>query len=102
LIRKNLTTSDWLDMIGLLRSRDLTAGGTEAEEDDNEDLLTLIGALDDPSTAQASIRWAVVAGQDHIFSCKHCQPQLPLLTVNQSSKGDSLSVINKVVFLVST
>jgi hypothetical protein len=83
-IRRNLTTSDWLDVIGLLRSRDLIAGAPEADEDDNEDLLTLIAALEDPGTAQASIRWAVVAGQDHKM---HLQLQaLPASATNLNSK----------------
>jgi hypothetical protein len=72
IIRRNLTSSEWFDAVGLLRSRDLIAGRDETEdEDENDDLLTIIEALQDPASAQAALRWAVVVGEDQ-------RPQLQL------------------------
>jgi hypothetical protein len=79
LIRRNLTTSEWFDAVGLLRSRELIAGRDESEdEDQNDDLLTLIDALQDPASAQAALRWAVVVGEDQ-------RPQLQLQALPASA-----------------
>jgi hypothetical protein len=51
--------------VGLLRSRELIAGRDKTEEEDeNDDLLAIIDALQDPASAQAALRWAVVVGKD--------------------------------------
>jgi hypothetical protein len=63
-IRRNMTSSEWSDLVTLLRARDALAYRGEEEEDDTEDLLELIGALADPQQAQASIRWAICATAD--------------------------------------
>ena len=66
-IRRNMSTSEWLDISTLLASRDISvAGEGPADADlpvDNETLLT---AMDGQPKAQvsASIRWAVCAGID--------------------------------------
>jgi hypothetical protein len=63
-VRKNLTSSDWHDAVGPLRSRELIAGRADSEDDGNDDLLTLSEALWSPTAAQAALRWAVIASED--------------------------------------
>ena len=66
-IRRNMSTSEWMDVTTLLASRDISItveGPAEADlPGDNEALLT---AMDGQPKAQvsASIRWAVCAGID--------------------------------------
>jgi hypothetical protein len=64
IIRKNLTTS--IDLSSLIRAREVIAQRSDAEEDedDNEELPTLMAGLADLQQAQASIRWAVGATTD--------------------------------------
>jgi hypothetical protein len=64
IIKRNTTTSEWMDLNTLIKARDALAHREDEEEDDTEDLLELMDALADPQQAQASIRWAVCATPD--------------------------------------
>jgi hypothetical protein len=65
-IRKNQTTSEWYDVIQLLKEHKIITSrpGASEEEDDNEDLITLLDSVSNPAEAQAAIRWAVCASED--------------------------------------
>jgi hypothetical protein len=65
-IRQNLTTSEWVDVIDKLKSKDFLLA-EEAEGDDenaNWDFITILEAAADKAEVSASIRWAIAATQD--------------------------------------
>jgi hypothetical protein len=62
-LRKNMLSSDWIDVIDKIRSRELLAGRA-GSDDDNDDLLALIESLADKEGLAASIRWALGVGPD--------------------------------------
>jgi hypothetical protein len=64
IIRTNLNSSEWADVRDLLQEREILAARPGVEEDDNEDLLTLLDGLEGPTANQAAIRWAVCVGDD--------------------------------------
>jgi hypothetical protein len=66
-IRKNQTTPEWCDIIHLLKEHEILTSrpGISKEEDDNEDLITLLGSVSNSAEAQAAIRWAVRASEDN-------------------------------------
>jgi hypothetical protein len=63
-LRKNLLSSEWLDVWELIRSRDLLAAEGADDEDDTDELLELYDALADKDSYAASLRWAVSVGAD--------------------------------------
>ena len=68
-LRRNMASSEWLDVATLLASNDIAvmtgqeAAGSAAVET-NEALLAVLSAAKDKTNYSASIRWAVVAGND--------------------------------------
>jgi hypothetical protein len=68
-IRKNATTSAWLDVKTLLQAREIIVDPQEEEEDEdgNADFITLLEGLADPSKGAASVRWAVIALNERNF-----------------------------------
>jgi hypothetical protein len=63
-LRNNATSSIWYDVNTLLQASEIIVEGQEDDKDNNDEFLTLINNLSDPSEAEASIRWAVVALDD--------------------------------------
>jgi hypothetical protein len=57
-LRQNSITSEWIDVVDQIRSRDFLVGD-DPEDDDNEELLSLLDTIDDASGTNASVRWAV-------------------------------------------
>jgi len=68
-LRRNMASSDWLDVNTLLASRDIAvmtaeeAGGSTAA-DSNDALVAALNAAKDKAGHTASIRWAVAVGSD--------------------------------------
>jgi len=68
-LRRNMASSEWLDVATLLASNDIAVmtGDEPAGSDavaSNEGLLGLINGAKDKTNYSASIRWAVVVGSD--------------------------------------
>lgn len=70
-LRRNMTTSEWMDVSVLLASNDIEVDGEGARgsesPDTNEELLGILrGGKERPSYA-ASVRWAVTVGSDGLM-----------------------------------
>jgi hypothetical protein len=63
-LRKNMLSSAWMDVLDLVRSQDLLVT-TDDSGDENDDFLELIEALEDKDSVAAAIRWAVGVGADN-------------------------------------
>jgi hypothetical protein len=63
-IRRNMTTSTWIDVADLIRSNEATLVDEEDAATTSEDVLTILGAMQNKSAASAAIRWAVVIADD--------------------------------------
>jgi len=65
-IRRNMTTSDWIDFMDLARSRDITVIDPEVgEEADPTGFINHINGLGgDKSKTSCSLRWGVYVGPD--------------------------------------
>jgi hypothetical protein len=64
-----MLSSDWLDVIDLVRSRDLLAAHADTYDnndnnDNNDDFLEIIDSLADKASISAAVRWAVGVGAD--------------------------------------
>ena len=68
-LRRNMASSEWLDVATLLASNDVAvmtseeAGGSNAVST-NDGLLAILSGAKDKTNYTASIRWAVVVGSD--------------------------------------
>jgi hypothetical protein len=57
-IRLNQITSEWIDVVDNIKSRDFLAGDNP-DDDDNDELVALLESIEDTSEVNASIRWAI-------------------------------------------
>jgi len=69
-LRRNMSSSDWVDVNTLLASNDLAVvTGEEAAGSgalgDNEALVALLNSAKDKTKVTASLRWAITVGSDH-------------------------------------
>ena len=72
--RRNMSTSEWLDLAGLIASNDVlayrpseAAGSSQDAEDEelcNSDVTAFLAGLTDRSQCGASVRWAIGIGPD--------------------------------------
>jgi hypothetical protein len=63
-IRRNMTTSTWIDVADLIRVNNATLVDKEDAATTSEDVLNILGAMQDKSAASTAIRWAVVISDD--------------------------------------
>jgi len=68
-IRRNMTTSNWFDLLDLVKSRDVVLMDPEVgEEVDPAGYITHVSGLNgDKSKTSCSMRWAVTAGHDNLL-----------------------------------
>jgi len=68
-IRRNMTTSDWFDLMDLVKSRDITLIDPEVgEEADPAGYITHVNGMGgDKSKTSCSMRWAVTVGPDSLL-----------------------------------
>ena len=62
-IRKNMVTSDWLDVIGMVAANDLTVVDGEGT-DCNDELVAFFSKQGGKTSYGAALRWAVGIGPD--------------------------------------
>ena len=62
-ISTNSTVSQWYDLNTLVKAREIIANYVEDEDDDSEDLLTILDGLEGDGK-EAAIRWAIDAAEN--------------------------------------
>jgi hypothetical protein len=84
-IRRNLNSSDWVDIFEKLKSRDLTAFMLDIFKDKTEDLIKLQDQVANKEEISASYRWAVAVSPDGHLEL--LLQSLPALTEVLNSKS---------------
>ena len=64
-IRRNMTTSAWLDIKDLIQSNDARMELPEGTAIGNEEVITYLEGLTDKTVSSSSLRWAVCVGEDN-------------------------------------
>ena len=63
-IRRNMTTSPWLDMMALLGANEMTAADSDGQPVECKTVIENLQALPNKSVISAVIRWAACASED--------------------------------------
>jgi len=63
-IRRNMTTSEWFDVINMVAANDVLVSLGDAPNGGNEELIAFLNGLTGKRNYGASIRWAVCVGVD--------------------------------------
>jgi hypothetical protein len=66
-IRRNLTTSCWIDVADLVAANNTTVLDPTGADIPNAEFQQILGELPDEGLEACSIRWAVVAGEDSLL-----------------------------------
>ena len=81
-IRRNMTTSPWLDVMTLLAANELTAADEQDEVVESQTIMENLRALPNKSVISAAVRWAVCISEDqHLEIQLQCLPA-PVTTLN--------------------
>ena len=59
IMRRNMTTTDWLDVLELLSANDMTVANEAGEPVENQVVVEALNNITDKSANSASLRWAV-------------------------------------------
>ena len=81
-IRRNMTTSPWLDVMTLLAANELTAADEQDEVVESQTIIENLRALPNRSVISAAVRWAVcISEEQHLEVQLQCLPA-PVTTLN--------------------
>lgn len=81
-IRRNMTTSAWLDIMTLMAANELTAADEDGDVIECTDVIENLQSLPNRSVISAAVRWAVCASEDQRLEIQlQCLP-VPVTTLN--------------------
>jgi hypothetical protein len=111
-IRRNMTTSVWIDVVDLIRSNEASMVDETEAATSSEDVLTTLSAVADKSAASASLRWAVCIADDGQLELQlqHLPASAASLASRRYSRGikiyttchDNLSNLSYISILSTT